>query len=84
MFFKKKPYSVKLRGKSKVIYSEGIKKMNLYYEMTAGEGIVLYDDELERWDAPDDKITISDEKRSQIKKNISEGLGKHKIPVVWS
>ncbi|QDV48102.1 hypothetical protein Enr17x_01110 [Gimesia fumaroli] len=84
MFFKRKPYRVKLRGHSRVIYSEGSKVMNLFYEMTSGDEIVMHRNELQRWSPPDDRFVISEEEQARIQTNISEELMRSKIPVEWA
>lgn len=83
-FFNKKPYSVKLRGQSTVIYSEGDKTIRLFYEMTGGDEIVMHVNELIKWAPPYDSILLTDDEISKIQNNISEGLQRHQIPVRWS
>lgn len=57
--------------------------MTLFYQMTAGDEIVMYADELTKWDAPHDNSPLTDEEISQVQDNISEDLLRHKIPVIW-
>lgn len=85
MFFsKKKSFSVKLNGRSEVVYIEKDRRLVISSEFLAGNaGIVLYSSSLSHWEAPHQNETLSDEDRQRIKDNVLSDLAKHKIPAEW-
>ena len=77
MFFNKKKYKVKLKGRSKLEYTDGDKKLYFSTELMAGSnGIVIYSDSFE-------KEKLSTQERIKIKNNITEDLKKHNILTQW-
>ena len=84
MLFKKKAYKVKLKGRSRVEYSEGKKKILIGSEFMSGSnGIVIYSDSLKAWQPPYENDELSIHEIERIKHNISEDLQGHGIPVEW-
>jgi len=84
MFFKKRPYKVKLKGLYKVEYSEGSKKMILDSEMMADDTIVIFKAGLEEWAPPFDGVPILVDEQSKIQTDITEDLLRSKIIVRWA
>lgn len=85
MFFKKKGYNVKLRGRSQIEYVEDGRKLILSSEFLAGDnGIVIYSSSLNAWEDPHSELEVTEEDKERIIKRVSENLEKHRIPFEWS
>lgn len=83
--FKRKPFKVKLRGRSGIEYSEGKKKVLVSSEFLAGDaGIVIYASSLKNWDPPFEAENLSEEDKVNIKRRITQSLTEHKIPSEWA
>ncbi len=81
---KRKPYKVKLHGRSEVQYSEGDRKLSIASEFLAGDGgIVLYGDDLAHWDPPHQNESFTDGEIARIKCNVLVDLAEHKIKAEW-
>ena len=84
MFFKKRAYKVKLKGRSEVGYVEGQKNMIIGSEFMAGpSGMVIYSDSMKSWQPPFENEKLTDEDRERIKYNITEDLRSHGIEAEW-
>ena len=71
MFFRRKKYKVKFKGIDEIIYEEGGKKMSLDSDFgTHPLSIVLFTDDIRKWDSPYDKESLTEEDRSRIVENI--------------
>lgn len=81
---KRKPYKVKLRGRSEVQYGEGNRKLSIASEFLADDGgIVLYGNGLAHWDSPHHNESLTDGEIARIKRNVLVDLAKHKIKAEW-
>lgn len=85
MFWKNKPFKVKLKGRSGIEYIEGERRMLISSEFMSGEdpGIVIYSNDLTNWDAPHDQENLSEDDLERIKSNILEDLKSNKIIAEW-
>lgn len=85
MFWSKKPFKVKLKGRSGIEYIEGERRVLISSEFMAGEdpGIVIYSSGLTNWDPPHDHENLSESDLERIKSNVFEDLKRHKIIAEW-
>lgn len=85
MFWSKKPFKVKLKGRSGIEYIEGERRVLISSEFMAGEdpGIVIYSSGLANWDPPHDHVNLSESDLERIKSNVFEDLKRHKIIAEW-
>lgn len=84
MIFKKKPYRVKLKGRSKIEYIEGDRRLEIDSEFLAGNaGIVIYSSSLKTWNAPFNNEPLSETDKERIKQNILIDLKKNRISAEW-
>ena len=85
MFWSKKSYKVKLRGRSGIEYTEGKRRIIIGSEFMADEdpGIVIYADSLKNWESPYQHEKLSEDDIERIKSNVLNDLAKHKIKVEW-
>jgi hypothetical protein len=75
MFFKK--YKVKLKGRSKVVYIEGDKQLTIDSEMLSTPAdLVIYINNKTTWDDPFACVSLSEQDRCRIVKNIRSELEK--------
>jgi len=85
MFFKKKPYEVHLRGRSKIYYNEGDHQAIIGVEMLTGDiDFVVYLNELKKWESPYDNEALSDIDKQRMKLNIEKELLKKNIRLEWA
>jgi hypothetical protein len=84
LFFRKKSYEVKLRGRSEVEYIEGKRRLRIGSEFLADDaGIVLYSSGLTHWESPHQCEVLSEDDLMRVKANVLADLAKHKIPAEW-
>jgi hypothetical protein len=85
MFWKKKPFKVKLKGRSGIEYIEGERRVLIASEFMSGEdpGIVIYSNDLTSWDPPHDHESLSESDIERIKSNVLEDLKSHRIIAEW-
>lgn len=82
---KRKPYKVRLHGRSEVEYAEGDRKLLIGSEFLAGGGgIVLYGDGLTHWDPPHQNEILTGLDIERIKHNVLVDLEEHKIKAEWA
>jgi len=85
MFFRKNKYKVKLKGRSRVLYTEGKYKAHIDTEMMNGNtDLLIYFDLFCAWDAPFEDEIISDEDKKRIKKNIGKELENKGLIIEWN
>lgn len=84
MFFSRKNFSVKTKGRAGLVYKENEKVMMIDSEMlTGGEyDMVIYMDSMNRWEPPNNDTQLTEEKKKQIKANITSEL--KNIHIEWS
>jgi len=84
-WFKKKPFQVKLKGRSGIEYREGDRKLFIGSEFLAGEdpGIVLYSNSLNFWQPPYEDEGLTEEELTKIKLRIVADLAEHNITAQW-
>jgi len=85
MFWKKKPFKVKLKGRSGIEYIEGERRVLIASEFMSGEdpGIVIYSNDLTSWEPPHDHVNLSESDLERIKSNVLEDLKRYKIIAEW-
>lgn len=84
MFFKKDRYKVKLRGRSRVIYQEDGKSVQIEAEMLAEEiDLVIYFDSIRHWEPPHENDMISLDDKKRIKKNVTAALKEKGLTIEW-
>lgn len=83
MFWKRKPYSVKLRGRSKVLYREENRQVSLSSEFLGGEGpeIVIYLSITPCWDSPNNHVLLTKADLARIQERVEENL---KCEIEWA
>ncbi len=76
MLWKKKTYSVKMLGRSTVLYREGTRKVSLFSEFLVGQPyeLAIYLSRVSCWDSPDDHTLLSEPERERIKGRVNEKL----------
>lgn len=80
----KKPYTVKLHGRSGIIYEENGKVLNIDAEMLSDEiDFVVYLDSIKCWEKPNDGEVISTEDISRIKENVTDALSRKGLVLEW-
>ena len=79
--FSRKDYSVKVRGRSGILYSEGGNTVVIDSEMLAAGpfDMVVYRDSLTTWITPGGEQSLSDEDRARIRRNVEDGLANLKL-----
>jgi len=84
IFQKKKDYKVKLRGRSKIEYIEGDRRLLIASEFLAGDaGIVVYSDGLDHWEAPHEHIALRSGDLLRVRENVLKDLAEHQIKAEW-
>ncbi|PTN12730.1 Imm74 family immunity protein [Nitrosomonas aestuarii] len=84
MFFDSRDYNVSLKGRSRIIYSEGKRKAHIESEMLTGStDLVIYFDRFRAWQSPFEKINVTDEDKQRIKRNISKELEGKGLVIEW-
>lgn len=85
MFFSKKDYKVKLRGRSEIEYCEGDRKLIIGSEFLAGTaGVVIYSTGLSHWEPPHEAEALSEADLARVKSNVLADLKRHKIKAEWT
>lgn len=81
--FSKKLFSVKITGRTGLIYKENGKTLMVDSEMLVGEyDMVIYADSINKWEPPNDNHQFTDEEKERIKSNIASELKSLRID--WS
>lgn len=83
MLWKKKTYDVKLKGRSRLIYTEGDRKLTIGIEMETGDtDFVVYLTEVRGWDG-DNSPNLSSIEKDKLKPNIEKELKKDGLKIAW-
>ena len=82
MFWKRKPYSVKLIGRRGVLYREGTKALHIPSEplYDCEHDVAIYFDHVESWDSPHEGDALTEEDRARIRRNIESDF---KVRIQW-
>jgi hypothetical protein len=84
MLFKKKTFKVKMRGRSGVIYEEGVRCILIDAEMMIGTtDLVIYADSLQHWQPPYDAEVITPDDKRRIISNITNELESKGLNIDW-
>lgn len=84
VFFNKDRYKVKLRGRSRIIYREEGKSVQIEVEMLAEEiDLVIYFDSIRHWELPHENEMISLDDKKRIKKNVTAALKEKGLAIEW-
>ncbi len=80
-FFRRKPYSIKLRGRDCFDYREGERTVSIYREWLHGVpyDMAVHFDNVHGWDSPADAPAWNADDRERIKKNITEAFKRCRI-----
>jgi hypothetical protein len=82
--FGSKDFTVSLKGRSGIVYTEGKHKALIEAEMMTGStDFVIYFDRFSSWQEPYEYLEISEEDRIRIKKNITTELERKGLEIEW-
>jgi hypothetical protein len=81
MWFKRKPFQVKLTGRAGIVYREGDRSMQVDSEMLVGPrfDMVVFTDSIKAWEPPDECVPVSEEDKARIRANITKELNNLRI-----
>lgn len=84
MLFGKKTFSIKITGRAGLIYKENGKTLMVDSEMLTDEeyDMVVYTDSMNKWEAPNHNLQLTDKEKELIKSNITADL--KNIRIEWS
>ena len=84
MLFRRRKYKVRMSGRSGMTYEEGGRVAYIETEMLTGDiDLVIYFDNLERWQSAHENETISADEKNRIKTNIAAVLEDKGLVASW-
>ena len=73
-------YRVSHQGRAGILYREGKKEMSIDSEMLFGDfDIVVYLDSISRWLPPHDDLSVTQEDKERIRRNLAESMKSLKV-----
>jgi len=68
-------FSVEVRGRTGIIYREGEREMFIDSEVLTGpSGMMIYKDTINQWEAPNDRVVLSDLEKNRILQNVQDAF----------
>lgn len=82
LFFKKRKFKVKLKGRAGILYIEGEREININSELLLRPyGILIYKSSIKNWNPPHNDELIDDIERNRILNNVVSDFEKLKYRV---
>jgi hypothetical protein len=81
MWFTKKPFHVKMTGRTGLLYEENGRRMFVDSEMLSGDkfDLVIYTDSIKAWQSPHEGELVSENDKLRIRENITKELRRLRI-----